>query len=70
MAKIKRGTAKRRRKTTRIVWSGNVRRRGIRASKEVAYVELVELSQPNDSVRINAFLPLRSDLSIMRIESS
>ena len=35
--------------------------RGIRASKDFTYIELVELGQPNDSVRINTFLPLRSD---------
>ena len=36
----------------------------------MAYVELVKLSQPNDSVRINAFFPLRSDLSMIRMELS
>jgi hypothetical protein len=27
----------------------------------VTYIELVELGQPNDSARVNTFLPLRSD---------
>jgi hypothetical protein len=38
---------------------GNMRRE-IQAPKDVTYIELVKLGQPNNSVRINAFLPLRS----------
>lgn len=34
---------------------------GVSGRKYVTYIELVELGQPNDSVRVNAFLPLRSD---------
>ena len=38
------------------MWSGRMR-----AYVTVTYVELVKLGQPNDSVRVNTFLPLRGD---------
>ena len=34
---------------------------GYQGVKSVTYLELVDLGQPNDSVRVNTFLPLRSD---------
>ena len=69
MAKIQRGTAKRRRKTTRIVWRGNAIRGTGRTPREATYIEFVEFGEPNDSVPIDALLALRSAISRMKIES-